>query len=266
MVSLSSAEIVERLGDAEVEHLADLLAVLLSEEHVGRLEIAMHDTGVVRRVQRLGHLHHDPRRVLQTQPDLAREQRLQILAAEQLHDDVGAAVLDAVVVHLRDVGAAQPGDAHRLALETGQRAFRLADPLGDELDRDVTAQLLVVGRPHRSHPALAELVLQAVALRDDDAGGRLEHATPSASVSVGVGHVITAAALRGSSRQAGSARACRDRAHGLPSRLRCKAPRGPVATGCRPVEPRSRRSCGACRAGRRWCAGWRCRRRATSRR
>src|SRR5262245_26572246 len=75
----------ERLRQPEIEHLHH--AIVLHED-VGRLEIAMDDSTLVRRFERLGELPGDRDRVLDRQRSACDTLR-QILALDEFHDDEG---------------------------------------------------------------------------------------------------------------------------------------------------------------------------------
>ena len=47
---------IECLGDAEVDHLGNRLAVVQRDQHVGRFDVAMNDPFLVRMLDRLANL------------------------------------------------------------------------------------------------------------------------------------------------------------------------------------------------------------------
>ena len=57
--SLERSPGLQRLGDAEVEHLDEVAPAAVDEEDVLRLDVAMHDAARVRRAERRGRLAHD---------------------------------------------------------------------------------------------------------------------------------------------------------------------------------------------------------------
>ncbi len=91
------------LGDPEVEHLDDLVFVVLSEEDIGRLEVAVDEPHVVRAAERLAHVAQHAGGLLEREPPSAAEPRAQVFAFEQLHRDVGGAMIDAVLEDLHHV-------------------------------------------------------------------------------------------------------------------------------------------------------------------
>jgi hypothetical protein len=91
VLTLLPASLVS-LGDAEVEDLGALAAGDLAvghEEDVLGLEIAVDDASPVGGVERRRDLAQDPQRVLGRQATEALEARVEGLALEELHDDVG---------------------------------------------------------------------------------------------------------------------------------------------------------------------------------
>ena len=64
-----------------------------------------------------------------------------------------------------DVGMVQGGDGPRLTLET-RAALRIGGhPLGQDLQRNLATELRVLGLPDHTHPALADLLDQAVVVQ-----------------------------------------------------------------------------------------------------
>ena len=120
----SSPGLAEGLRDAEVEELDDLLVVDAREEDVGRLEVAVDDAGAVGAPERPADLLGDLRRLAQRQAPLALEPVAEVLAAEQLHHEVGEVAVDAVVEHLHDVRPAQARRRPGLPREARARVAR----------------------------------------------------------------------------------------------------------------------------------------------
>ena len=81
------------------------------------------------------------------------ELRAQRLAFQKLHNGVGDAVLVAEVVNGKDVRMRQRRDGLRFALEPCERIGIRGDGLGEDLDRDVSIELLVPRLVHLPHPA-----------------------------------------------------------------------------------------------------------------
>ena len=83
-----------------------------------------------------------------------------------LHDDVVAAVVDARVVDLDDVGVDQLRDGERLATEAGDEAVVVGEVLGEDLHRDGALEDAVGRFVDVRHPARAEALAGFVAARE----------------------------------------------------------------------------------------------------
>ncbi len=116
---------------------------------------------LVRRLERLGDLHRHVERVLDRQRS-AREPLRQVLAGDELHRDEALAFRLVQAVDRGDVRVVQRREQACLALEASH-ALRLGgDSLRQDLDRDVALELRVARPPHDAHPALTDLLGQAV--------------------------------------------------------------------------------------------------------
>jgi hypothetical protein len=151
--------LVHRAREAEVHHAH---APVVADQHVGRLEVAMHDPLCVRgREASPGgdeHLHDRGPRSRR-----AAEPVAQGVALHVLHRDEEHAVVDIHVVHGHDVGMRQLG--HRLRLSHHPSAAGGAVALGQTqaLHRDLASELGIVGAQHEPHPARADLLDHEVA-------------------------------------------------------------------------------------------------------
>ncbi len=165
------------LRDAEVEHLGDLVIVVRHQEDVVGLEIAVDDARLVRAAEGARDVRDHAHGVHVRQPAQLEEPVRERLAVEQLHRDEGDGrrLVDAVIDDLHDVGAAQRGRGLRLPLEALEHLRLRADLRIDELDGDRRVERQVLRFPHRSHPALTELLGQAVTAGDDLACARRIH-------------------------------------------------------------------------------------------
>ena len=147
----------ERLGQAEVEHLD---GTIRSELDVGGLEVPVDDTGVVGRLQRLGNLPGDWQGLVERNWSL-RDAFGQRPPFDQFQDKrmlVGSGVSAAFfqAVDGRDVGMIERREHLGLALEPDEPVTIVDEGLGEDLQRDIAAELCI-GRPvHPSHTALAE--------------------------------------------------------------------------------------------------------------
>ncbi len=130
------------LRDAEVghEHVAALV-----EQHVVRLDVAVHDVVGVGVGERVGDLARDPRGVADRQLLMAFQEVAERWAVDAPHDDVEDLLLPADLVDRHDVRMLEPCDGLRFA----QKA--LGDGRGggeldvEDLDRDIAIQGVVAG-------------------------------------------------------------------------------------------------------------------------
>ena len=132
----------------------------------------MNEADRVRLGHRLADLQHVIDGVLHGQPPLAGEERLEVAALEQLHDDVGLARGELPdVEHLGDVLALQLDRRARLALEPRDRERHAHCGRQHHLDRDALAEVDVARGHDEAHAALTEHALDAVFVREHLAGG-----------------------------------------------------------------------------------------------
>jgi hypothetical protein len=164
-------ERLEPLRDAEVEHLDDLLVMDAADEYVGRLQIAVDDALLMGEAERLRDRIDDAAHFDKGQGADASAPNAQILALEQLHDQEGALVVDAVVVDLDHVRAPEARQSHRLELEARKLLAPAAIPARHDLQPHAAAEPEVVRDPHAAHPAARKAPHQAIARRDDLACG-----------------------------------------------------------------------------------------------
>lgn len=127
----------------------------------------MHDAGLVARVEGPGDGGHDLREALWLH-GLRGEDPREVLALDQLHDQVGEGAVVAHGVHACDSASVVDlcGEL-RLALEAGE-GLAVARVVGvQDLERDRDAALQIVRAVDHPHAAFAEGSLEAVALIDD---------------------------------------------------------------------------------------------------
>ena len=116
----------------------------------------MDDPLGVRRLERVGDLDPD----LEELPELegpAPDPLGQRLALEQLHRDEVLALVLVDLVDRADAGVVERRGGARLALEALERGRVLRHLRGQELQRDVAAELRVLGLVDDAHAAAAEL-------------------------------------------------------------------------------------------------------------
>ena len=115
----------------------------------------MHDPRLVRRLEPLGDLAADVRRLVDGQRP-AREPRREVLPGDELHGDEARApdLVDAVDV--REVRMVQRRQRLRLALEAPQQLVGVGQLLGQDLDRYLALEARVPGAVDLAHPPGAE--------------------------------------------------------------------------------------------------------------
>jgi hypothetical protein len=140
------------LGQPEIQNLH----VAVARDHdVVRLQIAMHQTGRVRRRQPVGHLRGDIDR-LRRGHRAGLDHAPQSVAADQFGSDPVCAVIAADVVNGDDVGVIERAGRAGFALETGD-AVRVARQGGGQyLDGHLALQPRIAGAPDLAHPAPAQ--------------------------------------------------------------------------------------------------------------
>ena len=145
---------VPLLGQPEIQ---DLHVAAARDHDVVRLQIAVHQTGRVRRREAGGHLHRNldcPRRGKRASLDRAP----QGVPADQLGSDPVDTVVATDVVNGDDVGVVERAGRARFPLETGD-AVRVAGQAGGQhLNRHVPLQACVARAPYLAHPTPAQQV------------------------------------------------------------------------------------------------------------
>ncbi len=127
----------------------------------------MDDALVVGLLERGGDLQRDLARLADR--DVAAFVSRKVLALDQLERQVGRVAGLFETVDRRDVGVVERGQQLRLAVEAGQTLRVGGDVRGQRLDRRRPVEPRVGRGPDLTHPALAELALDAV-VRDGLAG------------------------------------------------------------------------------------------------
>ncbi len=121
----------------------------------------MDDALGVRRGQRVGDLHRGLEKLFFRQR-AGFNALLQRAALEQFHHHERVPVLLADVVDRADVRVVQRGRRARLALEAFLGVRVTEELLGQHLDRNLPAQPRVLGQVNLAHPALTDLLRDAV--------------------------------------------------------------------------------------------------------
>ena len=166
-VSVASPRVEAR--EPEVEH-GDPLELLVAQEEVRGLDVAMDDAARVRDAERLGDAAHEGDGVAKTDRP-ARDARGERLALEPLHRDVELAARAQPVVDVaHDGGVAQRREHPRLAPEALQQ---LGAGAREQLERDRLAGLAIARAVDDAHAPLAGQALDLEAARHDFAETRI---------------------------------------------------------------------------------------------
>src|SRR6185436_8613565 len=143
MAGLRAVDRVLDLGDAEVrqQHPPRLYRL---DEHVPRLHVAMPDAKAMRVLERARELARDLERIRRRQRSMLLQVLAQVRAVDEVEDQaVRAAVLRDQIVHAHDVLVPELGHRLGFAPEAIYTLGRVADLLGDQLERVVRAQMRV---------------------------------------------------------------------------------------------------------------------------
>ncbi|SFI51336.1 hypothetical protein SAMN05216561_109142 [Nocardioides psychrotolerans] len=155
-------------GDAEVGDLGD---VVVGDQDVAGLDVAMHHPERVRRGQPVGDLGADPRSPDGVHGPLGGGDLRQGAAGDIFHHQPQVLPLLHRVVDRDDVAVVERGGGAGLAHCAGQVRQRLTGQVSDALDRHLATEPLVVGQPDAAHPSPADLTVEAVATGERSAGG-----------------------------------------------------------------------------------------------
>ena len=161
------------LGQAEVDHLGDRLAVVALDQDVRRLQVAVDDPLLVRVLHRRADLAEQRQPVRQAEAVLVA-----VLgerdALDQLHDEERPAVVGrAGVEDPGDVGVVHQGQGLPLRLEPGQDGPRVHARL-DQLERHLPLdRLRLLGEVDGAHAPFADLLAELVPAGDDAADERI---------------------------------------------------------------------------------------------
>ena len=141
--------------------------ILLVDQDVLGLDVAVDDVLLVDVVQRLGDLEHDLARLADAEPLLAEQHAVERLALDELHHHEHADLLVlAEVDDGRDARVAHRRGEPRLAIEQLARLVGLGDLVRDDLQRERARQVGVGDLVDLAHPALADALDDLVAAAD----------------------------------------------------------------------------------------------------
>ena len=136
--------------------------VLALQQDVRRFDVAVHDPGAVRGVERLRDLGDDRRRHVRFQPSPDVQQPREVGALDEAHRHVEQPVLLAGVVDRHDVRVLDRRRGAELALEAAAELLVLGELGRDHLQRHLAIERDVARAIDDSHPAAARDVLDHV--------------------------------------------------------------------------------------------------------
>ena len=152
---------VEGAGDAEVGELHE---AVVAHHDVGRLDVAVHDPGLVRDAERERGLPHDRAHLARRERAALVEDRRERLAGDELHDEEGETLVLAVVEDRGDVGVHQGGRVDGLVAEAEREQALVVGVGTHDLDGDLALQHRVGPGPDVGHPTGGDALVQVVAV------------------------------------------------------------------------------------------------------
>jgi len=141
-----------RQAEVDDEH-----AIIPRDEHVLRLEIAMHEPGRVRRCKPAAG-RQERVQELASRPLSLRLPGPQIQPVDELHRDPHAMLVNPGLVHRDHVRMRQA--SHGLGLAQQPAAIDVLGPARHDLERDTAPELGVAGHVHHTEPAATDLPLE----------------------------------------------------------------------------------------------------------
>jgi hypothetical protein len=150
--------VVPRLGETEVEHLHFSFG---RNHHIRGFEVPVDDPALMGRLKPFSDLSGDLERIFDENRALL-DLLGQCLALGQLHHKEALPVVFFETVKSGDILVTEGGEELGFSLESGQSIRILCHRLGQHLDRHIPIQSLVVRSVDHPHPALANLLDDAV--------------------------------------------------------------------------------------------------------
>jgi hypothetical protein len=132
------------------------------EQHVRRLDVAVHQSARVRRVQGRGDRRHDRGDPVGRKGSLPVEQRPHVAAGDVAHRDEQHAARLAGLVQRDDVRVIDGGGGLGLPVEPLPERLVGGQRRSQDLERDDAAELFVAGTEDRRHPAVPDLLFEQV--------------------------------------------------------------------------------------------------------
>ena len=149
---------IEQLGDAEIQQLRRQPSPALDHHHVRRLEVAVHDPALVRRVHDLRELLEERHEPLERHRPVLVQPAVQPHPLHHLHRDPEQPVLalDPERVDVRRPRVVELRRQLRLAQEPLQHHAVVTQPRVQHLDHGLAPQQRLLAAVHRSVSALAD--------------------------------------------------------------------------------------------------------------
>ena len=155
---------VESLGDAEVgQYHLWLAGGRLAEEDVAGLNVAMDHPVAVGVVEGVGHRPEDLAERVGGEGAVAQDPLIERLAIEQLHGDVGHAIVLADIVDRHNVWVFQGRRRHRLTGEALDQGLIIAVLGEEDLQGYIALEYRIGGTIDGGHTATAQQLLDQVA-------------------------------------------------------------------------------------------------------
>lgn len=146
-------------GDAEVDEVGEVVG---GDQDVLRFDVAVHDAGGVRGIERGGDLGDDGDRAWRGQRPEAFQHAVQVGALDQAHLQKDLAVDFAVVVHGHHMGFLQTSGGAGLAFHPLAEDGVSAEAFGEKFDRHGPLFDGVFGLVDLTHPTAAQQPFQVV--------------------------------------------------------------------------------------------------------
>ncbi len=139
------------------------LVVLIGDQDIGGLHVAVHERLRMRGVEGLPDLPDDARGGVRFEHAAAGDEGLEVGALDVVHGDEEVPVVLARLKHRDHVRVPDRRGQSRLALEADAEAVVLRELVGDQLERDEAVEVDVDGAKDHAHPAASGHGLDAVA-------------------------------------------------------------------------------------------------------